>query len=125
MQSGAAHIADTQSMVAHGADSAHHRLADEFDVVCSESHDAVMESGVVTNMHRSSVHESSVSADGSEHFVAVGVENDADYRNLLGVMHITRLNIMGYANRYNAQREAVHVVGSSIERINDPNPLFV
>lgn len=32
---------------------------------------------------------------------------------------------MGYADRYNAQRKAVHVVGGSIERINDPNPLFV
>lgn len=125
MQSGTAHIADTQSMVAHRADSAHHRLADEFDVVSSESHNAVMESGVVTNMHGSSVHESSVSADGGEHFVAVGVENDANDRNLLGIRHITRLNVMGYADRYNAQRKAVHVVGGSIERINDPNPLFV
>lgn len=112
-------------MVAHGADSAHHRLADEFDVVCGESHNAVMESGVVTNMHGSSVQESSLSANSSEHLVAVGVENDANYRNLLEVIHITGMNIMGYADRYNAQRKAVHVVGSSIERINDPNPLFV
>ena len=125
MQSGTAHITDTQSMVAHGADSAHHCLADLFDVIGSKSHNAVMESGIISNMHANSVHERSVSTDCGEHFVAVRIENDANYWDLLRIIHTTRMDIIGYADRYNTQRKAVHVVGCSIKGINDPNPLFV